>query len=321
MVLPLTPPFAFVHRTASRTPWAYDLPTSEVMPVRSKMPPTLISWAEPWARAAPAISRAKTPPDRIERFILSSIALNAGLLIRKGIQLPIIADGPPPCRKPVGLEDEKEDDGEAEDAHLDRREQLDEPGVRAGESRGAEAKHLRQEGDEDRAEDRAEDAAEAADDDHAQIVDPERDGKILRADQPRLVGEQRPRHPDVERADAEGEELVAEDVHAHHLGGDVVVADGDEGLAHLGAKEDAGEEEQRGPEREDEEVEAEVGDQLDPEEMRGRHADAVDAAGDRLPVHHQEPDDEVGGQGGHGQVEAFEPQRRDAEEHAGRRRG
>src|ERR1700738_695523 len=112
MVLPLTPPFAFVHRTASRTPWAYDLPTSETMPR------TLISWAEPSARAAPAISRAKTPPDRIERFILSSIAVNAGLLIRKGIQLPIIADGSPPCRESVGLEDEKEDDGGAEAPHL-----------------------------------------------------------------------------------------------------------------------------------------------------------------------------------------------------------
>src|SRR3984893_6503795 len=308
MVLPLTPPGAFVHRTASRTPWAYDLPTSEVMPVRSKMPPTLISWAEPSARAAPAISRAKTPPDRIERFILSSIALNAGLLIRKGIQLPIIADGPPPCREPVGLEDEKEDDGEAEDAHLDRREQLDEPRVRAGQRRGGEAEHLGQERNEDGAEDGAEDAAEAADDDHAQIVDPQRDGKLLRADQPRLVCEQRPRHPDVEGADAEGEQLVAEDVHAHHLGGDVVVADGDEGLAHLGAKEE------RARCREDEEVEAEVGVKPDAEEVRGGHADAFDAAGGRLPVHHHEADDEVGGQSGHGEVEALEAQRRDAEE-------
>src|SRR5258708_4437955 len=249
MVLPLPPPVALVHRTASRTHWAYDLPTSEVMPVRSKMPPTLISWVEPSARAGPARSRASTPPDRIERFILCSLPMNEGLLIRKGIQLPVIADGPPSCREPVGLEDEKEDDGEAENAHLDRREQLDEPRVRAGERRGGEAQHLGQERDEDGAEDGTEDAAEAADDDHAQIVDPQRDGKVLRADQPRLVCQQRPPHPDVEGADAEGEQLVAEDVHAHHLGGDVVVADRDEGLAHLGAREVASEQEQRSRQR------------------------------------------------------------------------
>src|SRR5437868_2933649 len=42
---PLIPPAAFLACTQSCTPLANDLPTSEVTPVRSNSPPTLISLA------------------------------------------------------------------------------------------------------------------------------------------------------------------------------------------------------------------------------------------------------------------------------------
>src|SRR2546421_12219163 len=94
------PPLSLVHLTPSRTPWAKLLPTSEVTPVRSKMPPTLISPA--WAMsAANSIDANMSPPS-----------------IREWIQLPIRLDAVPAGRHAVGLEDEEEHDGQAEHAHL-----------------------------------------------------------------------------------------------------------------------------------------------------------------------------------------------------------
>ena len=74
---------------------------------------------------------------------------------------------------------------------------------------------------------------------------------------------------------------MAEDVHAHHLGGDVLVADGDEGLAHPGAEEVLREPEVEDAGGHDEEEETPVVGEVDAEQARRGHADAADAAGDR----------------------------------------
>src|SRR3954470_13172680 len=106
------PPFSFVHATASWTPLANDLPTSEVMPVRSKMPPTLISpLAGPWARAAAEVRARRKQRQRVTRMGSTSWGS-----IRERIQLPISLDALPAGSHAVGLEDEEEHDGETEDA-------------------------------------------------------------------------------------------------------------------------------------------------------------------------------------------------------------
>src|SRR5438067_13932496 len=126
--LPLIPPFSFVQETPSRTPCAKGLPTSEVMPVRSKMPPTLISPppAGAWARAAAAAQRTKSAV----RMECMGLLLES---VRERIQPEIVADAPPAGGEPVGLEDEEQHDGDAEDAELERREELDERGELPGE--------------------------------------------------------------------------------------------------------------------------------------------------------------------------------------------
>src|SRR3954462_10140793 len=279
------PPFSFVQATPSRTPCAYGLPTSEVMPVRSKMPPTLISCCA-WADAATQRTNSAVA---IIFMLFSSLSAS----IRKRVQPEPVAHAPPEIGEAVGLEDEEEHDGEPEHADLQGREDLHEVREAPGERAGGDAQDLRQEREEDRAEDRAEHAAEPADDDHAQVVDRERQRKVLRAGDPRLVCEQRPRDPDVERADREREQLVPEDLDAHHLGGDVLIADGHERLANARAEEVPREVEVGDAGGGDEEEEAPIPPEVEPEDPRRRTADARHSAGHRLSVRRGELDDEM----------------------------
>src|SRR5512140_2412764 len=118
--LPLMPPFAFVQATASRTPLANGLPTSDVSPVRSKLPPTLISCA----RAVPASSMpsASSPTIRIVLFMrppgFAACETRCGdaTSVREGVELPVVADRVPPGGHAVRLEEEEEQDREAEHA-------------------------------------------------------------------------------------------------------------------------------------------------------------------------------------------------------------
>src|SRR5438067_2281658 len=123
---PLIPPFSFVHWTPSRTPCANDLPTSDVMPVRSKMPPTLMSPPASACACAAAAMQRRSNAIRIECM---SVLLSSS--VRERIQPEVVADPPPPRREPVRFEDEEQHDGEAEDAELERREELDERRERA----------------------------------------------------------------------------------------------------------------------------------------------------------------------------------------------
>src|SRR5690348_18391826 len=89
-------------------------------------------------------------------------------LIREWIQLPVRLDAVPPGGHAVRLEDQEEHDREAEDAELERGEELHQLRQLIRQRAGDDAEHFGQERDERGAEDRAEHAAEAADEDHAE---------------------------------------------------------------------------------------------------------------------------------------------------------
>src|SRR6266540_2150883 len=322
--LPFTPPLSFTQATASRTPVANGLPTSAVMPVMSKMPPTLISCAcaAPASAAAASsaivlIVRFMTPP--WPAWVLRCVRRLQSLSVREGVELPVVPDRVPPRGHAVRLEEQEEHDREPEDPGLERREEVDELREGVRELARPHAEHLRQDRDEDRPEDRAEDRAEPADDDHPELVDRDGDGEVLRADDVRVVGDERPRDAHVERRHAEAEQLVLEDVHPHDLGGDVLVTDRDERLARLRAEEVLREEQQEHGDGEDEVEEAPVAVELERPELRRRDGDAVHAPGDPVPVRGGELDDEVRRERRHREVEPLEPQRGDAEDHPGER--
>ncbi len=99
------------------------------------------------------------------------------------------------------------------------------------------AGHDRQQRNEDRAKDRPEHRAEAADDHHRQIVDGDIELELLVIGDPQIVAFQDAGHAGIERRDRERVELVAEDIDADDLGGDVSVADGDKGAADTAANQ------------------------------------------------------------------------------------
>src|SRR5262249_61905922 len=81
---------------------------------------------------------------------------------------------------------------------------------------------------------------EPADDDHGQVVDRDVDLKLLVVGDAEIVSVEDPSDAGVERRDRERDQLVAEDVDADELGGDVMVADGDEGAADAAADQGDG---------------------------------------------------------------------------------
>ena len=94
---------------------------------------------------------------------------------------------------------------------------------------GAEAQQLGQDGEHDRGrDDRAGDAAQAAEHDHDDDLDAAQEGERVGVDVADEVREQPAGHARQERADGEGEDLVARGVDAHRRGGDLVLADGEE---------------------------------------------------------------------------------------------
>src|SRR5512138_3699415 len=171
------------------------------MPVRSKMPPTLISSA-PARPAKRSAAAAHAAHDRFPVHVVMSssvvcascppaaLAAEAGgetPSVRERVQLPVRLDLVPPRGHAVGLEDEEEHDGEAEEPNLERGEETLQRRELLRERAGEEAQDLGEQGDEDRPEDAPQHGSHPADDDHAELIDGERDGEVLRADDARLV--------------------------------------------------------------------------------------------------------------------------------------
>src|SRR6266850_6592172 len=241
--LPWMPPLSLNHCTASLRPLAMSLPWSEVGPVRSTRLPSLMgAWASAGAAAMPTATR----PTRRNwtsgpsaRLIASSFGEGS---IRVRPQLPVAAEAHPDAREPQGLIHQEEDHGEAEHDVPHGGDEAEGLRVNPGERGGGELQHLGQERHEDRPEDGADNAAHAADDDHRQVVDGHEQGEGVGEEDARVMRHEPPRHARVERADDEGEELVAQQAHAHHASRHVAVAHRDEGPAHPGAEEVLGEE-------------------------------------------------------------------------------
>src|SRR5581483_7763401 len=169
----------------------------------------------------------------------------------------------------------------------------------------------------DGAQDRAQDRAEAADDDHGEVVDGDDDLERLVVGDAEIVGVEHAAHARVERGDREGEQLVAEDVDAYDLGSDVLIANGDEGAADAAAHQVHGRHDGEHGEEQQEEVEVTLGLELVAPDRRARHLDGrLGAAGDGGRVVDHPFDDELARQRGNGEIEALDPEARDADQRA-----
>src|SRR4030095_2514808 len=180
-----------------------------------------------WALDGVAVS--KLPAASISAVVIARIALmNTLLSMRISVgERPdpeIASDVPPQTIQPLGLHDQEEDDEGAEQPEAEGGDEVQHGLLR--EENAAESLHRvadddRQQGHEDGPEDRAEHRAEPADDDHLQVVDGDADLELLVVRDAEEVRVQHAGDPGVERRDGESQELVAEDVDADDLGGDV----------------------------------------------------------------------------------------------------
>src|SRR6266852_4159573 len=196
----------------------------------------------------------------------------------------IAADVPPQAVQPLGLHDQEEDDEGAEHHQAEVGNEV-EHGLR-GEEDSAEGLHGvaaddRQQGHEDGPEHRAQHGAEAADDDHREVVDGHAYLELLVVSDAEEVRVQHPGHPGVEGRDGEREELVAEDVDADDLRGDVVIANGDEGAPYSRAHEVHGPHDAQDDEHQQEVVHVALAAEDDRAQARPRDLDRrLDAAAD-----------------------------------------
>src|SRR5262249_44577060 len=142
-------------------------------------------------------------------------------LVRERGELPVVLDGVPAGSKPVRLEDQKKHDRKPKHTYPQGCEKLKQNPQSAPQRSGKEAQQLWKQSDEYRSQDRPQDAAQPPDDDHAQIIDCHREWKILRANDPSLIGEQRASDTHVERAHAKGQKLVFVNIDSHDFRGDV----------------------------------------------------------------------------------------------------
>src|SRR5215475_2711456 len=154
--LPLIPPCSFFQATASCTPCAYCLPTSDVGPVRSTSNPTRSVVCASAGVAALATTSAPSPrpqPRLVHRIMSTSCASPGALsvegLVRERPQFPIAPDRVPPCSQPVGLEDQEQDDQQPEDALANGRQQAHHAGIAAAQRGCPHAERLGHEGHED----------------------------------------------------------------------------------------------------------------------------------------------------------------------------
>src|SRR5262249_49526959 len=207
-----------------------------------------------------------------------------------------------------GGRDEEEEDDESPEHHGGGVGEEVEHG-RGSEEDAAEGLHGvadadGEEGDEDGPEHGAEHGAEPADDDHGEVVDGDADLELLVVGDAEGGGVEDSRHPRVEGGDGEGEELVAEDVDADDLRGDVLVADRDESTAHP-----APDEIQRahdGQDHEDEEEEVHLAlarEDVGAKPRPGNVDGGLHAAADEGDVVDGPLDDELTGEGGDREVE------------------
>src|SRR5215467_3722962 len=256
-----------------------------------------LDWA--WDGAGAARLIARTSAVTMARICRMDLLLSSRTSVRERPDTEVVADVPPQAVQSLGLDDEEEDDEGPEHHEAEVGDEV-EHGL-GREEDAAEGLHGvadadGEEGDEDGPEHGAEHGAEPADDDHGEVVDGDADLELLVVGDAEVVGVEDPRHPRVEGRDGEGEELVAEDVDADDLRGDVLVADGDEGAPYP-----APDEVQRahdGQDHEDEDVGAKP--------RTGNVDGSLHATADEGDVVDGPLDDELTGEGGDREVEALD---------------
>src|SRR6267142_6023690 len=174
---------------------------------------TSLACANAAGAMGPAITASASTATRILLMLMISSSL---LSVRERPQPQFLLGDLPEPRQPLGFHDQKEDDESAEDHQLDlllqrhRQPHPDEMG-----HVGQEDRHQQ---DEAGAEERAQDAAEAADDDHEQHEERERDVEGLRLRAAEIKEhELGAGHPAEKGRDGEGEELGAERADADDL--------------------------------------------------------------------------------------------------------
>src|SRR5262249_24868950 len=210
-----------------------------------------------------------------------------------------------------GGRDEEEEDDESPEHHGGGVGEEVEHG-RGSEEDAAEGLHgvadpNGEEGDEDGPEHGAEHGAEPADDDHGEVVDGHADLELLVVGDAQVVGIEDPGDARVKGGDGEGEELVAEDVDADDLRGDVLVADGDEGAAHSAPDEIEGTHDGQDHEDEEEEVHLALAREHIGAEARPGDVDGgLHATADEGYVVDGPLDDELTREGGDGEIEALD---------------
>src|ERR1051326_179743 len=170
------------------------------------------------------------------------------------------------------------------------------------------AQQLGEDRQHDGGDDRAGDRAEPAEDRHHHELERPQERERCRVQVHLVVREEPARDAGPERADDERLHLVLRSVHAHRLGGDLVLAHGQERAADRGAHE--------APRDHD----RQAGEEVDPEEIAPvRDAAEAARAADLLDVEDEHADDLAEAERDDGQVIAAQPQRRQAAAVAGQR--
>src|SRR3981189_3289571 len=210
------------------------MPRIWVAPVRSHSSPTTIS---PFCCAVAVPARPSAPAAAIAlvtsviQFFIAFLPDEASALVRKWPYPEIITDVAPQPVQTFRLHDQEENDQTAEHDQTQVRDRVQQIALRKeqpAEILEKPAGEDRQQGDEDGAEDRAEDRPEPADDDHRQVIDRHGQLELFVIRDAEVIGVKHPRHAGVKRRDRKRPQLVAEDVDADDLGGDLLVADRDE---------------------------------------------------------------------------------------------
>ena len=136
----------------------------------------------------------------------------------------------PQVRHPARLKDQEGHDQQAEDRLAQRHKDL--RGIEAedvAEGQQAEAQEFRHQRHEDRAQDRAQHRPLAADDHRGEKEDRDLKVELLGRHEAVEVDQEPAGDPRKERAEGKGEQLVVDDVHAKHRGGQVPLSHRDEG--------------------------------------------------------------------------------------------
>src|SRR5262245_32248578 len=267
-----------------------------------------LDWASD--RLGTARLTASTSPITMARILLMDVLLSSRTSVRERPDAKVVADVPPQPVQPFGLHDEEEDDEGAEHHEAEVGNEV-EDGLRR-EEEAAERLHRvadpdGQERDEDGAEDRAQDGAQAPDDDHGEVVDGDADLELLVVGDAEVVRVEDAGDAGVEGGDGERQELVAENVDPDDLRCDVLVADGDERPPHAAPHQVESAHDGQHDEDEEEEVHLALAREHEGPQPRARHVDGgLDPAADEGDVVDGPLDDELTGERGDRQIEAFD---------------